>query len=78
MFKSQRGVGVATAETIHRSAPPEKQEDSGLLMAANDLKNALDANDMAAAAAALRAAFEILDSQPHVEGPHTYESQNKL
>jgi hypothetical protein len=44
-----------------------------LEMCADDLKHALKAGDSKAIAAALRAAFELLDSEPHVEGPHTNE-----
>lgn len=38
---------------------------------ASDLIKAIEAKDVKAVAAALQAAFEICDSQPHVEGPHT-------
>lgn len=50
-----------------------EQEDDGLELAAEDMLRAHVANDKKALATALRAAFQILDSEPHVEGPHTEE-----
>lgn len=52
----------------------EDQENAGLMSAASDLITAVQANDHKAAAQALRAAFEILDSSPHDEGPHTNDN----
>ena len=59
---------------------PEKDQDepeAGMHSAAQDLINAIHSRDTKAVAEALKAAFEIADSQPHEEGPHTYEAQNK-
>jgi len=47
-----------------------EEEYDGLESAAEDLCNAIEAKDYKAAASALRAAFELLDSQPHEEGEH--------
>ncbi len=55
--------------------PKQDQEDSGLEMAAEDLLRAHASNDKKAVAAALRAAFQILDSEPHVEGPHEEDQE---
>jgi len=46
------------------------EEYDGLESAAEDLCRAIEAKDYKAAASALRAAFELLDSQPHEEGEH--------
>ena len=51
----------------------EGNEDSALESAAEDIIQAMTAKDAKSLAAAIRAAFEILDSEPHVEGPHTQE-----
>lgn len=62
----------------YRKPDAEKQispEDHGLEMAAEDMIRAYDANDKKALAAALRAAFQILDSEPHVEGPHENDQE---
>jgi len=48
----------------------EGQEDQGLTSAAEDLCRAIKSDNYQAAAEALRAAFEILDAQPHHEGEH--------
>lgn len=47
--------------------------DEGLEAAGTDLLRAINAKNPKAIAAALRAAFEILDSMPHVEGEHLEE-----
>lgn len=44
--------------------------DDGLQMAAQDLMSAIDAKDPAAVAEALRAAFALVDAEPHEEGEH--------
>lgn len=51
---------------------PEEKEDS-LLVAAEDLIGAVKAGDAQGVAQALRAAFELCDMEPHVEGPHLKE-----
>ncbi len=40
------------------------------VIAAEELCKAIEAKDYAGAAAALRAAFELLESEPHHEGEH--------
>lgn len=52
---------------------PNDSDDSGLMSASADLIKAIQSDDQKAVAAALRAAFQILDSEPHEEGPHTEE-----
>jgi hypothetical protein len=63
-----------------KTRTPDKKEDSddaGLNACAQDLLDAVQARDVSGVAAALKAAFEIADSQPHEEGPHTYEDQKE-
>ena len=75
--KHQTGIIIAQRkpdgkEELHG---PEDQEDAGLEAAAADLIRAVHAKDEAAVAAALRAAFEICDSEPHEEGEHEENEQ---
>lgn len=49
--------------------------DSALEAAAEDLCHALDRQDYPAIAKALKAAFQIMDAQPHEEGPHLDEEE---
>lgn len=51
--------------------------DGGLQAAAQDLIDAVHAKDAERTASAIRAAFEILDAEPHVEGPHLSEEQGE-
>lgn len=46
------------------------QDRSPLEAAAEDLLRAIDSKDSAHLALALRAAFRVLDSEPHIEGTH--------
>jgi hypothetical protein len=57
--------------------PEENQDDgdAGLMSAAQDLITAVQAGDQKGAAQALRAAFQILDSEPHDEGDHFDDEQ---
>lgn len=48
----------------------EDHDMDSMEVAAHDLKEALKKDDVQAIAQALRAAFEIADSEPHEEGPH--------
>lgn len=51
----------------------EGQEDAAMQAAAQDIITAIHNNDSTHLAHALRAAFQILDSEPHDEGEHTNE-----
>jgi hypothetical protein len=55
----------------------EGNEDSALKQCSADLIRALTDKDEDAVASALRSAFEILDSEPHEEGPHTNEEDTE-
>lgn len=48
----------------------ESNENNGLVSCAQDLLKAIEMKDPKAMADAMKAAFQILDSEPHVEGPH--------
>jgi len=54
----------------------EGDEDQGLMACAEDLIKAIHAKDTSATASALRAAFELCDSEPHDEGPHLNDEQD--
>ena len=51
----------------------EGQENEGLSACSAELIRAVHEKDEAAVASALRSAFQILDAEPHEEGPHTNE-----
>ena len=53
----------------------EESDDSGLLACADDLIRAIHAKDSHKAAAAMRAAFEIMEAAPHEEGEHINEME---
>lgn len=57
-------------ETGIGNAEPEQEEKEGLLMAAEHLISAIHSKDAKAVASALRAAFDMADSEPHKEGEH--------
>ena len=57
--------------------PNEQSDQDGIRAAAADLIKAISRQDEAAVAAALKAAFEILDSEPHNEGEHLNEDENQ-
>lgn len=56
-------------DSLERNPDSEPEYDA-LESAAEDLINAIHSKDAKGAAAALRAAFELADSQPHEEGEH--------
>jgi hypothetical protein len=55
----------------------EDQPNEGLMMAAADLIRAVHAKDESAVADALQAAFELMEEQPHEEGPHVNEEEEQ-
>ena len=66
----------ATVIVQDRNPAKDSQEDPGLIHCAVDLCHAIEAKDYKGIAQALRAAFTILDSEPHVEGEHTLEGED--
>jgi hypothetical protein len=67
--KTQDASASIPTDKIERK-PDHEQEYDEMESAAEDLCNAIHAKDYKMAAEALRAAFEMMDSQPHKEGPH--------
>lgn len=65
----QEGSISAPVETVERKSDHEEEYD-GLESAAEDLIQAMNEGNAKAVASALRAAFELCDSQPHEDGPH--------
>ena len=55
----------------------EDNDDEGLHACAQDIIECVSSGDKVGLAKALRAAFEILDSQPHEEGEHTNEPESE-
>lgn len=62
-----QAAGIAM---IERKPDEPSHEEDGIMSAARDLLQGIEMKDHKAIAAAMRAAFEILDSEPHVEGEH--------
>ena len=65
----RKETGVIVQERSPDS-PEAPSDESGLEAAASDIMAAISAGDAKALAGAIKAAFEICDSQPHEEGPH--------
>lgn len=69
-FLKKEASVVVPIETKKREPDSEPEYDT-LESAADDLISAIHSKDTPSVAAALRAAFDLLDSEPHKEGPHT-------
>lgn len=88
-FLKLKKSGVSGLIIKNRSASPEtqeeqpKEENNDLYLEAcvQGIINAVRDNDAQMGVKCLRMAFELLDSEPHVEGehvsPHTYDAQNE-
>ena len=63
-------ASVSAPAEIKKREPDEEPEYDSLESAGHDLIDAIHSKDAKSVAAALRAAFELLDSEPHQEGPH--------
>lgn len=66
--RNQEASASAPVESLERK-PDNEPEYDVLESAVEDLFAAYKANDPKAGAAALRAAFELMESQPHEEAP---------
>ena len=75
--KRQAGIMISERKPDGGFAEQNEQaaEDQGLEACADDIIRAINSKDSRELAAAIRAAFEILDSEPHVEGPHINENE---
>lgn len=56
----------------------EGDEDSAMKAAAEDIMRAITSKDPQHLALALRAAFQILEAEPHEEGPHEENDYDSL
>jgi hypothetical protein len=69
--KAKEEASASTTEKVLRKPDDESEEEfDSLEVAAEELLFAIEKKDTKAIAAALRAAFELCDSEPHFEGPH--------
>jgi hypothetical protein len=70
--QSDAAIVSAVPDKIERK-PDEGSEDEydSLEGAMSELHSALNAKKYNEAAKIFRSAFELMDSQPHAEGPHT-------
>lgn len=80
-FLKPKDQGVAGLIVKNRK-PDEKTEEkqvdkSSLEDSMEKLRTHLDSGDFKAAAECFKRAFQACENQPHSEGPHTYEAQNK-
>jgi hypothetical protein len=73
LVQEQRPTGIATVYRPSDAKDEDSKDDAGLKAAATDLIEAIHSNDIGKTAAAIRAAFEILDASPHNEGEHLNE-----
>jgi len=69
-LKHSKEASVAGPVEVKHREPDEEADYDMLESAAEDLISAVHAKNVKSVSAALRAAFEILESQPHEEGPH--------
>jgi hypothetical protein len=69
-LKHKQDAAGSASHPVEVRKHDEDFEYDSLHSAAHDLMMALEAKDASAIAQALRAAFEICDSEPHIEGPH--------
>ncbi len=69
-LKNKKEAGISgPIESIERKSDHEEEYDP-LESAAEDILQAIESKDHKYLAQALRAAFELMDSGPHEEGPH--------
>lgn len=72
-MKKNKESSVSVASEAIKREPDHEVEYDALHAAAEDILQAIEKKDVANLAIALRAAFELCDSEPHVEGPHLEE-----
>ncbi len=77
-FLRNNNQGSGTVTHVRRAPDsPEDTAHDGLRAASRDLIHAFASGDEDKVMAALRAAFQILDSEPHEEGPHLNEGEDE-
>lgn len=72
--KSERRSSQPIAN-LHYSppTPPMPPQDEALMSAAADILDAVETRNLRNLTEALRAAFQIMDAEPHLEGEHLNE-----
>lgn len=70
--RTQEASASVPVDTVKRESDEESEPDS-LATAMEELHGALNSKDYSGAASIFRSAFELMDSEPHVEGPHIEE-----
>jgi hypothetical protein len=68
-LKNKKESGTAVVESVERK-PDDGSAPDILEGAMEELHGALGRSDWKQAAEIFRSAFELMDSEPHVEGPH--------
>lgn len=80
-LKPRPQVGVIVRERKPDGGSKEQgmegQDSPGLMACAEDLIRAINSKDARSVMSALKSMFEIMDSEPHEEGPHTNEDSNE-
>lgn len=72
--RSQEASASAPVDKVTRKPDNEDEQEYDMLEAVmQDLESAFKSGDHKAMAEAFRAAFEVCESYPHHEGPHTNE-----
>jgi len=69
-LKQAKEASVSAVPETMKREPDEEPEYDSLESAAEELSTAIHSKDIKGIAMALRAAFEIMDSEPHEEGEH--------
>lgn len=79
-FLKKRDNGYSPTLSIKirpQDKPEETKKHESMRVAAKYLIDAMHSNDIDAVASALRYAFKIADSEPHVEGEHLSTNQEE-
>lgn len=75
--RERKETGIIVEHRKPDVEPKDEAEDDSLETAVDDFFKAYAARDIKAGAAALRAAFQIVDAEPHHEGEHLDESEEE-
>ena len=72
-MNQSRNVGVI----VKKRTPdePKESDNSAIEACAEQLIKSIKSNDIKGAAQAMQDAFDIMDSAPHIEGPHLNEGE---
>lgn len=69
-FLKRHQDAYADSDSAPIARKPDEEDNESLILIAQEFFDAGERKDWGAAAAALKAAFELCDSEPHHEGPH--------